>query len=276
MRPAGAPLSEPRLSMDTGLPDFHAPVVTGGKTSTLRYVLPRDGTYVVTAESSSRYLFALDCAATTNPAIPRDCVRQYLTTGETVQWELTADACRFSDANRLATPFYLYGIAGDPVTITLNSVPFLPRIAVYTFYSVEPLLIVDAPSATFIPPATDRYWVMATTARTETTGSYQLTMSAPASGCALPIIVHEPPDVTVPYGERATLTADVDPTSPDAVWEWLDMSGLPSIAGSQPQLVTPPVTARQFYAAHVTTGCGTVTTRMITVSPELVRRHATR
>jgi len=275
MRPAGAPLSNPRLSMDTGLPDFHAPVVIGGKTSTLRYILPRDGTYVVTAESSSRYLFAFDCAAA-SPTIPRDCVRQYLTTGETVQWELTADACRFSDANRLATPFYLYGIAGDPVTITLHSVPFPPRIAVYTFYSVEPLLIVDSPSATFIPPATDRYWVMATTARVETTGSYELTMSARASGCVLPIVVREPPDVSVTFGERATVTADVDPASPDVVWEWLDMSGLPSIAGSEPQLVTPPVTGQQFYAARVTTGCGSVITRTITVSPVATRRHASR
>ena len=108
MRPLDISLSNPHLTLEVPVPGFHPPIVNGGQTATLRYVLPAYGMYVVRAQTDSpaRYLFALDCRPDTAPEIPRDCVRQELGGGEHVQWELTNDACREPDEAHLSSPFF--------------------------------------------------------------------------------------------------------------------------------------------------------------------------
>lgn len=275
IRPLDVPLTNPRLAL-SGPAGVNAPVISGREVATLRYFLRSDDVYTVsvTADSPGRYFFALNCGAS-NPNAPHDCVRQELVNREHVQWELTRDSCRFTDASRLAAPFPLYAVKGDPVTITLQSPDFAPSIAIYSYDSLVQLAAVNASSFTFLPHATGRYWVMATTVAPETTGRFELTMSAPRSGCLAPVVLREPDDATVPYGSSASLTAGISATTNELLWEWLDMRALPTLVGNEPQLQTPPVTTPQFYGAQITNPCGSTTTRVVKVSP-FNHRRATR
>jgi hypothetical protein len=276
IRPVDAPLTNPRLVLSAPF-GIHAPVISGGEAATLNYVLPSNDVYTisVSADSPGRYVFALGCRAA-NPGVPRDCVREELVSRERVQWELTADSCRFTDHSRLATAFVLYAVAGDPVTITLQSPDFKPRIAIYSFDALLQQTTVDASSIIFVSRASARYWVMATTTAEETTGRYELTMSAQRSGCIAPLVMREPDDVTVAYGSRAKLSAGISASRDGLLWEWLDVLALPTIVSNAPELVTPPVALPQFYAARITNPCGSTMSRMATVSAETNRRRTTR
>jgi len=274
MRPLDISLSGPRLTLEVPVPGFHPPIVDGRQTATLRYVLPVFGMYVVKAETDSpaRYLFALDCRPDADPDIPRDCVRQDLGGGERVQWELTNDACREPDAAHLASPFFFYGVAGDPITFTLKS-SFPPHLDFYGT-TIYPIRRVDGSVTTFVPPVSGPYYVEPSSTQT---GTFELTMSARLSGCVRPLIVHQPDDVTVPYGSRATVRGgDISASGAGLLFEWFDVQALPVVVGSDEQLITPPVTSPQYYALHATNACGSVTTRMIVVSPTTNHRHTTR
>jgi hypothetical protein len=274
MRPLDISLSNPRLTLEVPVPGFHPPIVNGGQTATLRYILPAYGMYVVQAETDSpgRYLFALDCRPITTPGIPRDCVRQDLGGGERVQWELTNDACRDPDPAHLASAFFFYGVAGDPVTFTLKS-SFPPHLDFYGA-NIYPIRRVDGEVTTFVPPVSGPYYVEPSSTQT---GTYELTMSARLSGCVRPLIVRQPDDVAVPYGSRATLRGgDISASGGGLLFEWLDMQALPVIVSNSEQLTTPPVTLPQYYALRATNACGSVTTRMIVVSPAVNHRRPTR
>jgi len=275
IRPLDTPSAGVRLALQPPV-DVHPPVISGTEAATLRYVLPSTGTYTVIANvvASGRYLVALD-SRPANAGVPTDCVREELVNGERVEWELTSIACRFTDAERLASCFPLYAIAGDPVTITLDSPDFRPRIAIYSFDFLQPQLIADAPAATFVAGETARYWVMATTTEHEKTGRYVLTMSARDSGCLAPVLIREPADVVVSYGSGAKVSVEISGTRSGMRWEWFDMLALPTILESGEQLTTPPVVAPQYYSAQVTNPCGVANTRMVKVSPVRDRRRAT-
>ena len=276
MRPINSPLTAPRLSLDVPVSGFHPPVVTGGSTATLRYVLPASGAYTLTAEENGApYYFAFDCRPDASSDIPRDCVREDLVNGEQVQWELTKDGCRWPDDVYFHSPFLVYAVAGDLIRITMKS-EFAPRIGVYTFYSATPQLVVNGPVATFVAPVSDRYWITPTSAEPGVTGPYELTMSSRESECVMPIIFEQPRDVVVPYGERAKLSVSVNDNGQARTWEWYDMFALPALAGSEESFVTPPVIAKQYYAARVVNGCGSTTSRTIMVSPATNHRRPAR
>lgn len=275
VRALDTPAGGLRLELET-FARVHPPVISGGDAATLRYVLPASGSYTVVANvvTPGRYLVALDSRPAT-PAVLADCVRQELVNGERVEWELTSVACRFTDEERLASAFPLYAIAGDPVTITLDSPDFRPRIAIYSFDVLVPQLIADAPSATFVAGNTARYWVMATTTEKQKTGRYVLTMSARDSGCLAPVLIREPADVVVPYGSTASVPVEISGSRSGMLWEWFDRTALPTIIDGGEQLTTAPVFTPQYYSAQVTNPCGVVNTRIVTVSPGKDRRRAT-
>jgi hypothetical protein len=273
MRPINTPLTAPRLSLEIPVTGFHAPVVTGGAAATLRYCLPASGAYALRTEADGApYYVAFDCHPDVTPDIPRDCIREDLAKGQRVEWELTDEACRWPAADHFQVPFAVYAVAGDPITITMKS-PFAPRIGVYTYDLAIPQVVVDRSTATFVAPISGRYLIMPSSAQPGVTGPFELTMSSRESGCITPLIFNQPPDVAVPYGLRATLSVSVNDSGQARTWDWLDMSALPTLAGSQESFVTPPVTSKQYYAARITNRCGSALSRTIVVSPGTTHRR---
>src|SRR6185369_1169853 len=126
------------------------------------------------------------------------------------------------------------------------------------------------------PSHTGRFWVMATTADTETTGAYELQVKAAQSGCVAPILIAQPPDREVPWGTQITLDTYVSVSIPGARWDWYDMYAAPVVISNADSLLTPPVTARQFYAVHIANSCGETTSRMFTITPAFTKRRAGR
>lgn len=260
------------------------PVVQGGKGGAISYALPTGGLWALAVGTrdpgaSGDYVVALSCSAASALELEWYCIKQFILCGQTASWQLSPQSCYFSDSyNRYFARFRIHGIAGDILSVDLESNDFNPRFGIYyPSGGVSPLVRSTAitptkDSLSWALPFTGIYDILATSDDDFNWGRFTLTVNACASaGCLPPLLLKEPADVDVPYGTKAALTATA--IGAGALrYDWYDRSSFPSLVAVGPKFATPPITAPAWYSVSVVTPCGTAESRLVTVKPSGTRR----
>jgi len=273
---------------DTVIP----PVVIGARGATIRYNLSSSGRWKILAGSRDRfgsgdYLISVFCG--TPPASvpePQSCVLQGLQCGQTSEWALTPQSCYFpSPPTDLYAGYEIYAVQGDVLSIEMSSASFKPLFALYgprnELILSSQVLRNGTDYAIFSVPFSGYYRIAATTKESLTSGGFSLHVGCALSGCLPPKIIQQPQDITVPYGQRATLSIDVHQIG-KVTTEWFpsfrsDMtSGPPLQSGTGTSFLTPAVTSVLSYYVTVRNECGQETSRVVRVLPKIEKRRAAR
>jgi hypothetical protein len=259
------------------------PLITGGEGGAVGFVLPSSGPRRLAVSGVGDFVLALTCRPASYDAL-HECVDQTILCGQTAEWVLTPQSCKFDDVPfREYEAFAFSGSAGEVVTADAQSDDFEPRIGIYQAKAGGPL-----GASQSISPATDRlaftlpytgsYLIVVTSRRDSgtRTGRFALTVHECGSpSCLPPLFTDEPADVVVPYGARATLTATAI-GSAAVRYVWSDRSSLPAPIAEGQRFTTPRVTAPQFYAVAAVTPCGTTDSRVVAVKPLADHRRPAR
>ena len=259
---------------------------TGG--SALAYTLPSTGQWKLTLGThdglAPDYVIALSCHAPPHADHP-DCVDQNLLCGQTVEASLTLNGCRFFNAlERIYAGGWFSGTAGETFFAVIESSDFDPQIGFYSERLGDPIAK-STPTTpgrdqiSFELPYTGRYYALVTAKRDgfTHTGRYRWSIGKCASaGCLPPVIVVQPADVAVPFGARTTLSVTALGLGP-LHYLWADRTYLPEPPFVEGQrFITPPITARRSFAVTVDAPCGSVDSRLVTVTPREGRPRAAR
>ncbi|HKO54445.1 MAG TPA: hypothetical protein VJ276_01125 [Thermoanaerobaculia bacterium] len=280
MRPLSGSLRSVTLALNTPAGVTPAPSVSGGSDGTIRYVAPASGMYEIvtgagTERQSGQYALSITCGIPRNVGPPRECVREYLVCGQTGRWQLLEDACRFSESDRRTVPYFIHAEKGDEITWEMRSTDFHPRMGLYSrFGELLQRAETDGDRAvlTWKSNATRDLFVYVTSEEETARGAYELTLSCDTSSCLVPVILEQPHDVVVEFGEQAQLSVKVDSKS-EITYEWWDAEALPVSVGHARELVTPPVTRPKAYYLYVVTPCGEALSDIIRVTPMRDRRR---
>jgi hypothetical protein len=285
LRPTSTSLTNPLLLIEPPAGDASkTPLIFGGKGVTVSYVLSSSGEWLVGVGTDDLfgqgdYILRVSCGIDPEPLSPQNCVTQEFICGQTAEWNLTNQSCRFATGNRVYNDFHVYGVAGDVLNIEMSASAFTPLFGIYD--SRNTLLAQSgSPSgsrvtATFLVPRSGDYYIAATSNQESAAGFFSLSLKCSASGCLEPLIFPEPSDMSVPFGSRASVTVSVNAAT-TVSYEWYDAGSLPTLVASSPTLVTAPVTQTQTYYLRVTTVCGDATSRTFRVIPTISRHRAAR
>jgi hypothetical protein len=266
-----------------------APLFTGGNGGAIS-LFPPVGPWTLTvgtrdAAAEGDYIVALACSAVLFGGASLDCVDQYISCGQTVEWIVTPESCRFTSPTDLAfASFLFYGIAGDTVSIEMESSDFSPRFGIYEHVRQgHPLVLSTAvtPEKDALEWKVPQTGVYQITARQRSSpggyGRFKLTVhDCQSPACLPPALLREPADVVVPYGSRATLSADAIGLA-TLRYVWYDRSSvLAPAVGEGQRFTTPPITTMQWYGVSAMTPCGTADSRVVTVRPGAARDRPAR
>jgi hypothetical protein len=258
-----------------------APSVNGGSDGTIRYVVPVPGPYEIVAGAGTerqygQYALSITCGLPRNASAPRECVREYLVCGQTGRWQLVEDACRFSETDRRrSVPYFIHAEKGDAITWEMRSTEFHPRIDLYDRFGV---LVKHGESdgdravVTWKAEVTHDLFAYVSSDEENARGGYELTLSCDTSSCLIPVILEQPHDVVVAYGEQAHLSVKVD-AKREITYEWWDAEALPLSVGRERELLTPPITRPKVYYLYAVTPCGEALSDAIRVTPMRDRRR---
>jgi len=263
------------LSMNLTSP---GPLISGGKGAAITYILPSSGLWALTvgtrdAAASGDYAVELLCGDNPGHENGPGCLRGNIACGQTAEWALTPQSCRFGDDARWAFEEYsFYGIAGQILSAEIESGEFNPRIGIYhggrggspiaRSVTISPTKDVIQ----FTIPSTGLYDIVATSRTSSAFGRFTLTVNdCPSPGCLPPLLIEEPSDIVVPSGTRATLTAKALGGGP-LRYLWYDRAGLPVQVAEGQQFTTPPVTtAVQWYSVSATNPCGVAESHVVKI-----------
>lgn len=263
------------------------PQLWGGKAAAVSYVLSSTGAWALGVGTrdlfaSGDYIVALTCEPDPDPSEPQSCVYQDILCGQTGAWFLASQSCRFeSDPNRVYAVFTIYGVAGDLLNVELVATAFEPLFAIYDAeQGGAPLATSQSATSTkdtlnYQLPHEGYFDVLVTSNNNQGVGFFTLTVNCLNSGCLPPLLVEQPADRVVPFGSRATLNAFAVAVR-GLQYTWFDRSGLPVAIGTGATFITPPVIARQSYSVTARVPCGSVESRLFTVSPAAARRRPVR
>jgi hypothetical protein len=261
------------------------PLISGGiGAATVSAVLTSTGAWsggVGTSNlfSSGDYAARPVCIADPSPSLPPGCVTQTLLCNQRASWYLTNQSCRFSgaDSNFVYAQFEIYGVPGDVMTIDLIS-EFQGGFGVIKDNGTSYLLTSKFISTShqqgfFSAPAVGFYEIVVTTAQPQQTGFFSLSVNCSSSGCIEPLVIQQPQDVKAVLGQRATLQASANGTSPR--FEWFDESiGLPVSVATGATFQTPLLTRPSTYYYVASNACGEDTSAAVRVTPVPSRTHA--
>jgi hypothetical protein len=265
------------------------PVVWGGKGAATTYVLRSSGKWTMDVGSrdpsgAGDYLVELTCTDGAPFAGAAGCLYQYIHCGQTAEWKLAPDNCHFADSpNRFYVMYAFYGVAGDVLSLSVESEDFNPRLNVYRrgggafpialSRNVGPTREV----LTFTIPESGIYDLAVTSRFDSGFGRYKLTVDSCLSpGCLPPVIVEQPADVVVPFGATAKLTAQALALG-TVRYLWYDRTGVPPVLLAEGQtFTTPRITRPQSFALSAVAPCGTADSRVVTVRPASTRERAAR
>lgn len=276
----------PTVSIAPPPGDASKPIVIGGggAGATVEYVLSTSGQWRLGVSSldlfaSGDYATSLTCEPDPAPQLPQQCVTQTLLCKQTAAAYLSNQSCRFNDTpNFLYAEFEFYGVPGDPVTLLFTSPDFAGRFAVTRDpdegYVYSSPLSPTQQIARFTPSIADTYYIIVSTQEPFDLGVFTMGISCNAGGCLNPLIIQEPSNVTVPYGERPTLQASASGTS--LTFDWFGFHDFPIQVGTGPSFQTPPVNNPQTYYFTARNQCGTDQSNPFEVGPRISRRRAAR
>jgi hypothetical protein len=284
IRPLASSLSRPLVGILPPAGDASkTPVVYGGKEgATAAFLISTTGNWTLAAGTddlfgSGDYALQLECERDPFPNDPHSCFALPLLCNQTVEWDLTNESCRWDDGSGVYNDFVIQGVAGDVLNVDMTATGFTP---LFGIYSADGAILASAnisgghARTTFFVPANAEYHVLATANEDRATGPFSVTVSCGLSGCLAPVILQQPPaTITVPFGQRATLTGSANATA-DLQFEWFDARDLPTSVGRGTTFQTPAVTSKQTYYYTARTACGQVSSRLITVTPATGRRRS--
>lgn len=276
-----AAFNEPLAAIVPPLGDASkTPIIFGGRLgATVTFVMGSTGRWRIGVGSSDifatgDYIVAVSCSPDTEPSLPQNCIPQMMLCGQTATWELTGQSCRFSNSDTTYQEFQIYGVAGDVLTTTLLTNDFDPLFGIYDL-DTNNLLASGTRNLSFTFPKTAMYSVLATSEQPRSTGFFGLQLTCSVSGCLEPLVTLQPADVSVPTGQRATLTTAANGT--DVHIDWYDVREVPgTFVGSGNSFTTPPITSTQYYQATARNSCGAMQSRIVTVTRTNFRRRAVR
>lgn len=254
-----------------------APLVAGGAGASIAFVpSPGSRTFTVGSQDGGAqgdYVVALACADTPYNANAKDSTDQFISCGQAIEWSLTPDSGTFTNRPDLAfASVVFYGVAGDTVSLEVESNDFEPRFGVYAHVRLgKPFVLSEVKL-----PYTGIYDLLVRARDVPGYGRFRVTMHGCQSPpCLPPTLLRMPSDILVPPGRRATLSADAIGFGA-LRYVWYDRSTLlaPQVGEGVP-FTTPPVTGRQWYAVTATTPCGSAESSVVAVGPERARaaRH---
>jgi hypothetical protein len=261
------------------------PMAAGGAGATVRYRLPSAGLWSIVVGSSdpaSSGAYAVDLKCTTQNAVS-DCARQKIVCGQEYSGNLTPNGCRFITLReRLYQLHAIYGVAGDVISIELDSADFAPQINFYDAGLGAPLVRAAASEPgkarlTYTVAATGMYEVGVTSSENDNVGRYALRVNCATFACLDPLILEQPEVVEVLYGEQATLAVDVHQVGP-VQYFWYEFVDFPRLVATTtvPQWQTGSITGDRFYYVSARSPCGSDDSDLITVSAKTNRRRAAR
>ncbi|MDP9194663.1 MAG: hypothetical protein M3P06_23445 [Acidobacteriota bacterium] len=275
----------PTVTIAPPFGDASKPIVLGGggAGATVEYVLSSSGQWRLGVTSldlfaSGDYVTALTCEPDPAPELPQQCVTQTLLCGQVAAASLTNQSCRFSNAsNFVYADFEIYAIPGDQMTILFTSTEFAGGFGVIRDAD-EGYLAISAPIsstqqvARFTAPAAGFYSIVVSADVAFDVGTFAIGVSCASSGCLRPLIVQQPQDVTVPYGQRPTLQASASGTS--LIFDWFNFQDFPIPIGTGASLQIQPVKNDQSYYFTARNQCGTDQSDTFGVGPRISRRRS--
>jgi hypothetical protein len=263
-----------------------APFTSGGQGASIAFVpSPGSRTFTVSSQDGGAqgdYVVALACADTPYSANAKDSTDQFISCGQTVEWSLTPDSGTFTNRPDLAfASVVFYGVAGDTVSLEVESSDFEPRFGVYDRVRLGKPFVLSEPvsrskdALELKLPYTGIYDLLVRARDLPGYGRFRVTMHGCQSPpCLPPTLLRVPSDVLVPPGRRATLSAEAIGFGA-LRYVWHDRSTvLAPQVGEGVQFTTPPVTGTQWYAVTATTPCGSAESSVVAVGP--MRARATR
>jgi hypothetical protein len=286
VRPQSATFTAPLAVLVPPVGDASkTPLISGGSgAATVSSVLTSTGSWSAGVGTSN--LFSLGdyvaktvCVADPAPSLPPGCVSQTLLCNQRASWYLTNQSCRFSgaDSNYVYAEFDIYAVPGDVMTIDLIS-DFQGGFGVIkdngTSYLLSSTYISNShQQAFFSAPVVGFYAIIVTTVQPQQTGFFSLSVNCSSSGCIEPLIIQQPQDVNAVLGQRTTLHASANGTSPR--FEWFDESiGLPVSVATGATFQTPPLARRSTYYYVASNACGEDTSAAVRVTPIPSRTRA--
>jgi hypothetical protein len=254
------------------------PLISGGVgAATVSSVLTSTGSWTGAVGSSNLfssgdYAARSFCEPDPDPSSPPGCVTQTLLCNQRASWYLTNQSCRFSgaDSGFVYADFEIYGVPNDVLQIDLISdfaggfgvIPFNGQ----TYLATSTFVSNSEQIANFLVPSVGFYEIIVTTQQPQTVGFFSLSVKCSSSGCIEPLVIQQPQDIKVPFGQHATIQASANGMTPH--FDWYDAtSGLPTLAANTATLQTIPVTAQRTYYFVASNACGTDTSALVRVTP---------
>lgn len=258
------------------------PMSSGGAAGTVWFNLTSSGDWKI--EVGSTDLFSSGAYALETNCRPRErsgqCFEPEILCGQTQRWDLTSQSCRFgSKPARLFQYYTFYGVAGDVIEIEMVSDSFAPRFGIND-YSQGTLLQAsvavgsDTARMTYMVPASSLYWIVASSTEDREVGPYSLTVNCAKSGCLHPLVLSQPREVEVAYGESATLKLDVHHVGP-VEYRWHEFIDYPRVVATTAtaQWRTGPITTDHLYYLTASSPCGYRDSDPIHVFPSATSRR---
>lgn len=252
--------------------DVLTPIVAGGREAESRYILPGSGTWGIAAFTldlfgSGEYAIDLRCRA--GRSTSRDCVSQPIQCGQLYVWSLTAESCRFSNADKAFASLEFTGAPGYPATGYMESAQFSPNVVFWSeslgnYVSGGIRISNSATETRYFIPDSGRYSLVASSVEAQRGGEFGLALQCSfLPPCLRPLIVDQPTRITIPYGTSTSLSVESNGTGPLS-YTWYE-SGF-FLAGTDQTFTTPPLTNPTSYLVEVRNACGMAQSKVIDVS----------
>jgi hypothetical protein len=278
LRPLDVTLTNPRIVLAPPSGDASEPPEIFGPTAAeVHYKLSSTGSWVFAVGTDDLFAtgsyFVKLVRTSDNSSDPQSCVNQLLQCQQTALWVLGAQSCRFTGAPEYAyADFAFYGVAGDVVTITMQSTDFAPQANIFSrvrndYLGAAVFPNISTSTQTQLLPDTGYYEIIATSRDTGKAGFFLVKLGCSGSGCVPPLFTTQPASSTIPTGGKVTLQVNVNGTSPIRT-EWLNVfTG--EILGTGTSLVTSRLLESASIHATATNVCGADTsdTAQISVAP---------
>lgn len=277
------PLSPSLTNTTIEVDEPTAPRTAGGAGASIALVPPAGPrTFTVASQDTAAegdYVVALSCNDVPYGGATRDSTDQYLSCGQTLEWSLTPESGTFTNRPDLFfASVIFYGVAGDAVSIEVESDDFEPRFGLYERVRFGSPFILSKPVSRSKDALelkltyTGIYDIVVRARDVPGFGRFRLTMHGCQSPpCLPPTLLRAPADVLVPPGRRTTLSAEA--VGIGALrYVWYDHSTVlaPSVAEGA-RFTTPPVVGTQWYAVTATTPCGSAESPVVAVGPTRAR-----
>jgi hypothetical protein len=283
VRPLSETFSKPWVALIPPLADpSEPPIISGGAGGvTIRYLLGTSGTWGVAVSSDDLfaggdYVLHVYCAADDEPSQPAGCVVQDLLCGQSAEWTLNADSCRFSSTPKAFAIWEIYAAAGDVLRFGQTGIGFEP---LFGIYKDGKLLRSSSRESTrkhtmsHFVEETGWYVFLTTTAEENQGGDFDVTLNCNRSGCTFPYLIGPVPTTVTAYGTPAVVQFSANAVGGFVATLRQDFETLATSTTNS--IVTPPIRVPQRYVIDLANPCGEWTSDPFLVLPaSMPRRRA--